>query len=154
MRRHRRGKANRSDEQPPLALQISINETKDLIEVLRHARTQITELTRGDAHQELVAKASGSALISSLYARIGLAVVRGKDAVPVLITEIGQVEAAVLNLESYDGHEVVLCLGHALLQRLETRRDAYRSLCLVDGVWAITDETGESASGAAAPSLT
>ncbi|MEV0299837.1 hypothetical protein [Streptomyces prasinus] len=71
-----------------------------------------------------------------------------------LITEIGQVEAAVLNLESYAGHEAVLCLGYALLQELETRRDACRSLCLVDGVWAITDETGESASDATVPFVT
>lgn len=98
-------------------------------------------------------KASGSTLISSLYARIGSTVVRGRGAVPILITEIGQVEAAVLNLESHDGHEVPLCPGYALLQKLETRRGVCRSLGLIDGIWAIADETGESASGAAAPSM-
>jgi hypothetical protein len=153
MRRFRRGKNDQVAEQPPLALQISIDEAKDLIEVLRHARTQIVELTRGDADQELVARAGGSDLIASVYARIGLTVVQGRDAVPILVTEIGQVEAAVLNLESYEGHEVVLCLGYALLQNLESRQSSWRSLTLIDGIWAITNETGESANGATAPSI-
>ncbi|MFI5567462.1 hypothetical protein ACIA6T_08895 [Streptomyces sp. NPDC051740] len=153
MRRFRRGKNDQAAEQPPLALQVSINEAKDLIEVLRHAQTQIVELTR-DADQELVARAGGSDLIASIYARIGLTVVQGRDAVPILVTEIGQVEAAVLNLESYEGHEVVLCLGYALLQNLESRKSSWRSPTLVDGIWAITNETGESANGATAPSIT
>ncbi|MFE9724532.1 hypothetical protein ACFYQ5_13340 [Streptomyces sp. NPDC005794] len=154
MRRFRRDKTVRADEPPPLAVPININEAKDLIEVLRHARTQIAKLTREDVDQERVTQAGGSALIASLYARIGLTFTRGGGTVPVLITEIGQVEAAVLNLESYDGHEVILCLGYALLQKLENRKGACQSLCLVDGVWAIADETGESASDSAAPSTT
>jgi hypothetical protein len=137
-----------------LALQISISEAKDLIEVLRHTRVRIREASRDDIDQELVAKASGSALLSALYARIGLTVTQQGDAVPILINEIGQVEAAVLNLESYGGHEVFLCLGYALLQELDTRKVACRPLRLIDGVWAIADEPGESASGMATPSMT
>ncbi|MER5555747.1 hypothetical protein ABT001_29445 [Streptomyces sp. NPDC002793] len=153
MRRSRRDKPAQAEEPPTSALSISVSEAKHLIEVLRHAGAQISELTRGDVDEGWVAEASGSALIASFYARIGLSVTRGSDAVPVLTREIGQLEAAVLNLESYEGHEVILCLGYELLQKLESRKDACRALCLVDGVWAIADEKGESASGTEAPSM-
>ncbi|MEV5317969.1 hypothetical protein AB0K92_09955 [Streptomyces sp. NPDC052687] len=101
---------------PPLAFEITMDELRAIERVTLHARTQLRTLS--DASASTIADASGSPLVTALYERAGAAHALGRSAVPMLVSEIGLVEAAVLNLESYAGHEVVLAEGYALLNRL------------------------------------
>ncbi|MEV0642312.1 hypothetical protein AB0I77_46850 [Streptomyces sp. NPDC050619] len=116
------------------ALAISIREVVALVEVLEHAHVQIARLS--DADERVISNASGSLLIPTLYARAGLAASWGRDRIPLLASEVGLLEAAVVNLESYEGNEVVLCSGYELLEVLATRKQEPRSLRHIHGILA------------------
>ncbi|MFF7887498.1 hypothetical protein ACH40F_39325 [Streptomyces sp. NPDC020794] len=131
---------------------ITIREVVALIEILEHAHACITELS--DANEETLARASGSKLIPALYARAGFASIRGFRNIPLLTDEIGLLEAAVINLESYRGNEVVLCSGYHLLDHFANRSRNSYPLCYVHGILTFTDEVEDTASGPATPSLT
>jgi hypothetical protein len=136
----------------PDAISISIRELVTLVEILEHAHVRISEFS--DADKETVASASGSSLIPSLYARAGIAASREHDKIPLLAGEVGLLEAAVINLESYEGNEVVLCAGYQLLDNLASRKGNAYPLCHVHGILAIAGEAGETTSGSTSPSLT
>lgn len=131
---------------------ITAQELVSLVGVLEHAHTRIAEL--GDADAETIVRASGAGLIPLLYARAGLALTRGSENIPLLVSEVGLLEAAVINLETYQGNEVVLVTGYELLAVLSHREANPRPLRHVHGILAFADEAGDSTSGSAAPSLT
>ncbi|WP_158697838.1 hypothetical protein [Streptomyces prunicolor] len=133
------------------AIAIAIQEIVTVIEILEHAHSQITELS--DASNETISSASGSTLIPSLYARAGLASINGRHDIPLLASEISLLEAAVINLESYDGNETVLCAGYELLDNFTYRRRNADPLSSVHGILTFAGEAGDTASGPATPSL-
>ncbi|MFD9467315.1 hypothetical protein [Streptomyces sp. NPDC060027] len=87
-----------------------------LVGVIEHAHTQLSDLSDADA--VTVSNASGADLLQLLRTRVGAATAHGRQGIPMLVSEIRYVEAAVVNLESYEGHESVLCEGYAILERL------------------------------------
>ncbi|MFF9109937.1 hypothetical protein [Streptomyces sp. NPDC014805] len=129
------------------ALALTAAELADLLQVLDHAREQITELSKADA--DTVAAASGSALIPVLCARAGIAALRGHGSIPLLAPEAGLLEAAVLNLQSYQGNEAVLCTGHALLDALDRREHVTGRLVVVHGILAFDGDTETETDGPA-----
>ncbi|WP_411151099.1 hypothetical protein [Streptomyces sp. A30] len=135
----------------PDAIAITIREVVTLIEVLDHAHACIVELSEAD--KETLARASGSSLIPLLYARAGFASIQGRRNIPLLAEEIGLLEAAVINLESYQGNEVVLCAGYQLLADFANRKRNSYPLRHVHGILTFTDEVEDTASGPATPSL-
>ncbi|MFG2459334.1 hypothetical protein ACGFWE_20040 [Streptomyces sp. NPDC048523] len=120
--------------------------------IFEHAHDRISELS--DADGAVIDNASGHLLVPSLYARVGLASIKGACNIPFLVTEIGSLEAAVINLESYRGNEVVLCVGYELLEKFATRERNSHPMRHVHGVPVFIDEAGDSANGSATPSLT
>ncbi|MEG8279728.1 hypothetical protein [Streptomyces sp. AHA2] len=100
--------------------------------MIEHARQRLE--TESDADAQTIRNASGAELLPVLYARAGAALASGAEGVPMLVREIGHVEAAVINLQSYGGHETVLCEGHSLLQRLAVLAREARTGRMVDGV--------------------
>jgi hypothetical protein len=137
---------------PPDAIAITIEEIATLADIFQHAHARIFDLS--DADEETVASASGSVLMPSLFARAGLASIQDNHSIPLLVDEIGLLEAAVINLESYGGNEVVLVAGYTLLDEFAKRTINDHPLRHVHGVLAFTDEAGETASGPATSSLT
>jgi hypothetical protein len=123
-----------------------------LVGVLEHAHIRIAELSDTDA--ETIVRASGSALIPALYSRAGLALTQGSGNIPLLAIEVGLLEAAVINLETYQGSEVVLVAGYELLDVLSRRQANSYPLRRTHGILTFGDEAGESTSGSATPSLT
>lgn len=102
---------------------------------------------------EIVTKVSGSNLIPMLYARVGFTSIQGRRSLPLLADEIGFLEAAVINLESYQGNEVVLCAGYQLLEDFANRKRNISPLCRVHGILAFACEAEGTTSGSVAPSL-
>lgn len=84
------------------AIPITILEMVSLIGIFEHAQIRISALS--DVDRKTIASASGSTLIPSLYARAGLASSRGRDGIPLLASEIGLLEAAVINELFQSGH--------------------------------------------------
>ncbi|MFF0131585.1 hypothetical protein ACFYTG_38735 [Streptomyces mirabilis] len=154
MRRRHRDQLQRPTTSPtaPEAIPITAQELVSLIGVLEHAHTRIAELSDADA--ETIVRASGAALIPALYSRAGLALTQGSGNIPLLVSEVGLVEAAVINLETYQGNEVVLVAGYELLDVLSRRQANSYPLRHIHGILAFDDETGDSTSGSATPSLT
>jgi hypothetical protein len=153
MRRRRRDQP--SEPEIPSSsnvIAITAREVGALIEVLEHAHTCILKLS--DANEEILARASGSELIPSLYARAGFSSIGGRGSIPVLADELSLLEAAVINLESYQGNEVVLCAGYQLLDDFESRRSGSYPLRYVHGILTFAGDVEDSANGPAAPSLT
>ncbi|MFD5425272.1 hypothetical protein [Streptomyces sp. NPDC127084] len=114
-----------------------------LVETFEYAHAQIA--VRSDADDETIAKASGSLLIPALYARAGFAAGRQSDRIPLLVSELGSLEAAVLNLESYGGHEAALCVGYGMLDSLGKREAGTGNLRSVHGILAFADEAADPA---------
>ena len=135
----------------PNAIKITIPELISLVGVLEHAHNKIAELS--DADNETVARASGFTLISSLYARAGLALTKGGDCIPLLVSEVGLLEAAVINLESYEGNEVVLVAGYELLNVFSNREENTHPLRRTHGILTFDSEGGDSTRGSVTPSL-
>ncbi|MFD0542947.1 hypothetical protein ACFQ1B_07060 [Streptomyces mexicanus] len=100
--------------------------------MIRHARELLE--TEADTDPETLRNASGAELLPLLRSRARAALASGADGVPMLVYEIRHVEAAVVNLASYGGHETVLCEGHALLDRLAAHARQARRGRSVDGV--------------------
>ncbi|MER6168135.1 hypothetical protein [Streptomyces violaceorubidus] len=136
----------------PDSIAITIREVVTLLEVLEHAHTCIAQLSETD--EETLAKASGSTLIPFLYGRTGFASIQGRRNIPLLTDEITLLEAAVVNLESYQGNEVVLCSGYQLMNDFANRKRNSYPLRHVHRILTFTDEVEDTASGPAAPSLT
>ncbi|MFJ6571200.1 hypothetical protein ACIQNU_27675 [Streptomyces sp. NPDC091292] len=120
-----------------------------LVEIFEHAHAQIAKLS--DADRETLANASGVILIPSLYARAGLAAIQRRDGIPLLVSEVGLLEAAVTNLESYEGHEAILCAGYELLEiftnRANRKKKNANPLRYVHGILVFEDEAGGLAAG-------
>ncbi|SDD00502.1 hypothetical protein [Streptomyces prasinopilosus] len=123
------------------AIEIVARELVALVGVFEHAHARISELS--DAGGERIAGASGSGLIPALYARAGLASVQGLRGIPLLVDEIGLLEAAVINLESYEGNEVVLVTGYELLDDFARRERNSRPLRRRHGILTFADEVGD-----------
>jgi hypothetical protein len=137
------------DSSPGLA--INIEELVTLIKVFEHAHSQISKLSEADG--KTIEDASGTHLIPSLYARAGLAASRGFGEIPLLAREVGLLEAAVVNLESYEGNEVVLVSGYELLAVLASREKEARCLCQVHGILSFADGQPDPGNEPAIPSL-
>jgi hypothetical protein len=131
-RRAQRAAASDSAALPPLAFEITMDELRMIERVTRHARARLRELS--DSSESTITNGSGSALVPVLYERAGAADALGRSGIPMLIGEIAQVEAAVLNLESYAGHETVLCDGYSLLNRLAFLKGRVRVTQEIAGV--------------------
>ncbi|MEU3838829.1 hypothetical protein AB0E88_02130 [Streptomyces sp. NPDC028635] len=112
-------------------VELSHSDFRSLVRVIEHARTQLEEA--GDSDAETIGNASGADLLSLLYPRVGTAVARGCG-VALLVSEIRHLEAAVVNLETYGGHETALIEGYALLERLDALRGEATTAQLVDGI--------------------
>jgi hypothetical protein len=152
MRRRRRDQAYEpSTPAIPDAIPIAIREMVTLIEVFEHAHARIVEL--GETGEETLARSSGSSLIPIFYARAGFASTHGHRSIPLLADEIGLLEAAVLNLESYQGNEVVLCAGYQLLDDFANRKRNVYPVCYVHGILTFASEAEDTTSGSTAPSL-
>ncbi|MEU6773258.1 hypothetical protein [Streptomyces sp. NPDC046759] len=105
--------------------------------MIQHARTCLEVHSGSDP--ATIHNASGAALPPLLYPRAGLALARGLSGIPLLLSEIRHLDAAVVNLESYGGHEAVLCEGYGLIERLERLSEYAREARIVEGVLALDD---------------
>jgi len=105
--------------------------------VIGHAEELLTAHSGSD--RETIRNASGAELLSLLYPRIGLVIARGGSGAPMQVSEIRHLEAAIINLESYGGHETVLCDGYALLARLRARSGETRAARTEDGILTLPD---------------
>jgi hypothetical protein len=128
--------------QPPPAFAITMDELGSIERVTLHARTQLRKLSGSSS--STVIDASGSALVPVLYERAGAADALGQSGIPMLVSEIAHVEAAVVNLESYDGHEVELCEGYALLNRLAFLKGQARVTQEIGGVVTLPGEAADT----------
>jgi hypothetical protein len=134
------------------SIAISLREVVTLVTIFEHAHAQIARLD--DAGEGVIADASGSVLIPELYARSGWASLQGVNSIPLLVGEIGLLEAAVVNLESYEGNEVLLVTGYGLLDVFGNRKKNVYPLRYAHGILTFADEAGDTTSGSATPSLT
>ncbi|WP_307825685.1 hypothetical protein [Streptomyces sp. MBT33] len=114
-----------------VAIELSQADFRILVRVIEHARERMEAV--GGSDTDTIRNASGVELLPMLYPRVGTAVARG-HAVAMLVSEIRHVEAAVINLESYGGHETVLVEGYALLKRLTALKEWARVAETVDGI--------------------
>ncbi|MER5210448.1 hypothetical protein ABT063_07700 [Streptomyces sp. NPDC002838] len=128
--------------QPPPAFAITMDELPSIERVTFHARAQLRKLSGSSA--STVIDASGSALVPVLYERAGAAHALGHSGIPMLVSEIAHVEAAVVNLESYDGHEVVLVEGYTLLNRLAFLKGQARVTQEIGGVVTLPGEAADT----------
>ncbi|WP_405815823.1 hypothetical protein OG241_14885 [Streptomyces sp. NBC_01390] len=135
----------------PDAIAVAISEVVTLIEIFDHAHARMVD--SGEVDKETLANASGSALVPMLYARAGCSSLQGRSSIPLLTDEIGLLEAAVINLESYQGNEVVLCAGYQLLEDFANRKRNTSPVCHVHGILAFTGEAEGTTSGSVAPSM-
>jgi|1185.fasta_scaffold48960_2 hypothetical protein len=135
----------------PDAIPIAIREIVTLVEIFEHAHARIVEL--GEVDKETLAGASGSSVIPMLYARAGFASIQGLHTIPLLVDEIGLLEAAVINLESYQGGEVVLCAGYQLLDYFANRNRNPYPVRQVHGILTFAGEAEDTTSGSTTPSL-
>jgi hypothetical protein len=129
----------------PGVINITVRELIALIGVLDHAYSKIAEL--GEFDDEVMAQSSGVALIPLLYARAGLALTEGADGIPLLAAEVGLLEAAVINLESYEGNEVVLVAGYELLDAFANRPKSPHALRRVHGILTFDGGAGTRSVG-------
>ncbi|MGY1501477.1 hypothetical protein ACW4TU_33685 [Streptomyces sp. QTS52] len=150
-RRHRDQPRDPLASALPDAIAIAISEVVTLIEIFEHAHALIDDVSEVD--KETLARASGSSLIPMLYARAGFSSIQGRRSIPLLVDEIGLLEAAVINLESYQGSEVVLCAGYQLLEDFAHRKGNTSPVCHVHGILAFAGEAEGTTSGSVAPSL-
>lgn len=127
---------------PPPAFAITMDELRSIERVTLHARAQLRKLS--DSSAATVIDASGSALVPLLYERAGAAQALGHSGIPMHVSEIAHVEAAVLNLESYAGHEVVLCEGYTLLNRLAFLKGQARVTQEIGGVVTLPGEAADT----------
>ncbi|MFF0835348.1 MULTISPECIES: hypothetical protein [unclassified Streptomyces] len=118
----RRTKASGQAGEPPPAFGLSVPQYQAVVGVIEHARACLVLRSGSDA--ATIHNASGGELASLLHQRASAARARGVREVPMLPGEIRHLEAAVLNLESYGGHETVLCEGYALLEHCEALASA------------------------------
>jgi hypothetical protein len=119
---------------------MNLNHPRILRRPRTHAQNKIAELS--DVDDETIARASGASLIPSLYARAGLTLTKGGDNIPLLVGEVGLLEAAVINLESYEGNEVVLVAGYELLDVLSNREVNTSPLRRIHGILTFDGEAG------------
>ncbi|MFD7996249.1 hypothetical protein [Streptomyces mexicanus] len=143
--RRRRGSAPAPHGQHDLAFALTPTEFRTLIRVIRHARERLE--TEADTDPETLRNASGAELLPLVRSRARAALASGADGVPMLVSEIRHVEAAVVNLASYGGHETVLCEGHALLDRLAAHARQARRGRSVDGVLTLPPSSPQTPCG-------
>ncbi|MCQ4202200.1 hypothetical protein ACFW6Q_19585 [Streptomyces sp. NPDC058737] len=117
------------------AFGLSQREIQAVARLIGHTHHLLAQ--RSGSDDDTLRNASGAELLSLLYPRIGLVIARGGSGAAMRVAEIRHVEAAILNLESYGGHETVLCEGYALLARLEELAGEACEAQLVDGVLAL-----------------
>ncbi|MDX2590751.1 hypothetical protein PV343_00240 [Streptomyces sp. WI03-4A] len=115
-----------------LAVELMPADLQVLVRVIEHSKLCLEAHSGSDA--ATIRNASGAELPPLLYPRAGLALAWGSAGVPMLVSEIQHVEAAVINLESYGGHETVLCEGYGLLERLAELKGRAQEAQTVDGV--------------------
>ncbi|HLL34115.1 MAG TPA: hypothetical protein VK545_09520 [Streptomyces sp.] len=147
MRRRRRDQPQEATPTAADAIAVTLPEVITLVGVLEHAHSRMAELS--DADGETLANASGSALIPALCARVGLASIQGRRNVPLLSSELGLLEAAVVNLESYEGNEVVLVDGYELLERFTRRQSETHPVRRVHGILTLAQDPESPTGGPA-----
>jgi len=126
------------------AFELSLPEYRTLVRVIEHAQACLVLRSGSDA--ETIRNASGAELTPLLHQRAADSHARGADGLPMLACEIRHLEAAVLNLESYGGHETVLCEGYALLERCETLEEDAQTARMTEGVLSLGRHTPPAAS--------
>jgi hypothetical protein len=125
--------------QPPMAFAITAQDLEALERLTSHARVQLLRLS--DSDPGTVDSASGSRMMPLLHQRAGAARVLGHSGIPMLVTEVGDVQAAVLNLESYEGAPMALVEGYELLNRVTLLAELARAAQEIGGVVTLPDET-------------
>ncbi|MEU1707832.1 hypothetical protein ABZ478_21000 [Streptomyces sp. NPDC005706] len=125
------------------AFELSLPEYRALVRVIEHAHACL--VLRGDCDAETVRNASGAELAPLLRQRAAATDGQGGGGVPMLAREIRHLEAAVVNLESYGGHETVLCEGYALLERCESLKEGDRTARVHEGVITLGSHTPPAA---------
>jgi hypothetical protein len=131
-RRRRRPAPAPQPENDLLAFELSRADFQILTRVIEHARECLEAGSTADP--QTIRNAGGAELLPLLYPRAGAALASGAGGVPMLVSEIRHLEAAVVNLESFEGHEAMLCEGHALLERLAALGKHARTGRTVDGI--------------------
>ncbi|MCH5671013.1 hypothetical protein [Streptomyces gilvus] len=121
------------------AFAISDEDLRTLERVTSHARTQLLRLS--DSDLETIDNGSGYRLMPLMYQRAGAARVLGHSGVPMLVTEVSNVHAAVLNLESYQGDPVLVLEGYDLLNRLTLLAELAHAPEEIAGVVTLPNET-------------
>ncbi|MFJ9831906.1 hypothetical protein ACIRU2_11025 [Streptomyces sp. NPDC101169] len=123
----------RRDDGPPV-FELSPPECRALLRVIEHARACL--VLRSGADAETIRNASGAELAILLRRRAAAGA--GEDgAVIMRADEIRHLEAAVVNLESYGGHETALCEGYALLERCAALQRGARTGHETEGILSI-----------------
>lgn len=124
---------------PSMAFAITVQDLETLEAVTGHARVQLLRLS--DSDPDTIDNASGYRVMPLLYQRAGAARVLGHSGIPMLVSEVGNVQAAVLNLESYQGDAMTLVQGYELLNRVTLLAELARAAQEVGGVITLPDET-------------
>ncbi|MEU3339349.1 hypothetical protein ACWCQ1_15740 [Streptomyces sp. NPDC002144] len=127
------------------AFAISDEDLSTLERVTSHARTQLLRLS--DSDLETIDNGSGYRLMPLMHQRAGAARVLGHPGIPMLVTEVSNVQAAVLNLESYEGDPMLVLEGYDLLNRLTLLAELAHVPEEIGGVVTLPNE----APGAPAP---
>src|SRR5690606_35745835 len=87
-----------------------------------------------------IEQASGYWLMLTLSERAGAARVLGRSGIPMLVDEVGTVQAVVLNLESYEGDPMVVLEGYELLNRITLLAQLPRPSEEMGGVLTLPDD--------------
>ncbi|MER5834934.1 hypothetical protein ABT116_29885 [Streptomyces sp. NPDC002130] len=128
-----------------LAFEITRADFQALTRVIEHARERLE--AESGADRQTIRNASGEELLPLLYSRAGAAIACDGDGVPMLVCEIRHLDAAVVNLESYGGHETILCEGHTLLERFAVLSKQTRAALTVDGILRLPRSTPQTPCG-------
>ncbi|OVZ99568.1 hypothetical protein B9W64_37890 [Streptomyces sp. CS159] len=126
---------------PRLAFAVTVQDLQALERITGHARIQLVKLG-GDMDRDALDRASGYWLMLALSERAGAARVLGRPGIPMLVDEVGVLEAVVLNLQSYGGDDMAVVEGHDLLARVTVLAQLPCHTEEIGGVLALPD-TGE-----------
>lgn len=123
---------------PRLAFAVTVQDLQTLERITSHARTQLARLDTDMAPDALNA-ASGYWLMLTLSERAGAARALGRSGIPMLVDEVEAVQAAVLNLQSYEGDDLAVVEGHELLNRVTVLAQLPRHAVEIGGVLTLPD---------------
>ena len=125
------------------AFAVTVEDLQSLERITNHARTQLARLG-GAMDLEVIDQASGYMLMLALSERAGAARALGYAGIPMLVDEVGLVQAVVLNLETYGGETMAIAEGYELLSRVTQLAQLPRAAEEIRGVLTLPDETPET----------